>query len=130
LVLAGGTVFTGDGTATAVALRAGRVVAVGGDEVARAWTGPGTRVVSLAGRMAVPGLHDAHTHLLGGALAEDALDLRDARRDDDLARAVAARIAERGPDDWVLGRGWDSDLFPAGAWPSRAPLDAVAPRTP
>ncbi len=130
LVLSGGTVFTGDGVASAVALRGGRVVAVGGDDVARAWTGPGTRVVPLAGRMALPGLHDAHTHLLGGALAEDALDLRDARGDDDLARAVRARLLERGEEAWVLGRGWDSDRFPGGAWPSRGPLDAVAPRTP
>lgn len=130
LVFSGGTVFTGDGLARAVAVRGGVVVATGGDEVARAWTGPGTRVVSLQGRMAAPGLHDAHTHLLGGALAEDALDLRDARSDDDLARAVAGRIAARGEDAWVLGRGWDADLFPRGAWPARAALDAVAPRTP
>lgn len=130
LVLAGGTVFTGDAVCSAVALRGGVVVAAGGDEVARAWTGPATRVVSLAGRAALPGLHDAHTHLLGGALAMDALDLLDARSDDDLARAVAARLAARGPGEWVLGRGWDADLFPGGRWPTRAALDAVAPDTP
>lgn len=130
LVLAGGTVFTGQGLARAVALRGGRVVAVGGDEAAREWSGPRTRVVSLAGRLALPGLHDAHTHLLGGALAEDALDLRAARSDDDLARAVRARLAARGDAEWVLGRGWDADLFPGGAWPTRAALDQAAPRTP
>lgn len=130
LVLAGGTVFTGDGVCRAVALRGGVVVAAGGDEVARDWTGRATRVVSLEGRAALPGLHDAHTHLLGGALAMDALDLLGARSDDDLARAVAARVAARGPREWVLGRGWDADLFPGGRWPTRAALDAVAPATP
>jgi predicted amidohydrolase YtcJ len=128
LVLQGGPVFTGDGWTHAVAVRGGEVVATG--EAARGWTGAGTRVVDLAGRCAVPGFHDAHTHLLGGALAEDALDLLEARCDDDLARAVAVRLAERGEAEWVVGRGWDSDLFPGGRWPARAPLDVAAPRTP
>jgi predicted amidohydrolase YtcJ len=132
LVLRGGRVFTGrasDGLGRAVAIGGGQVLAVGHDDLADL-VGPRTRVVDLRGRLVVPGLHDAHTHLLGGALTEEALDLREARCDDDLARPVAARIAERGAQEWVLGRGWDADLWEGGRWPGRAALDAVAPRTP
>lgn len=130
LVLRGGRVFTGDGLARAVAVGGGRVLAVGEEGAVADLIGPRTRVVDLAGRLALPGLHDAHTHLLGGALAEEQLDLTGARSSEDLAAAVAARIAEQGPGGWVLGRGWDSDRFPGRAWPERAVLDAVSPDTP
>lgn len=130
LVLVGGPVFTGDGVVQGVAVAGGLVVAAGSEASVRALAGPGTRVVDLRGRACLPGFHDAHTHLLGGALAEDALDLKDARSDEDLARAVATRLAEQTPGEWVLGRGWDADLFPGGRWPGRAALDRVAPDTP
>lgn len=139
LVLEGGPVFTGEGWARALAVRDGRVVAVAADErAAREWVGPRTRVVSLAGRTALPGFHDAHTHLLGGGLAEAACDASPARSPADLgalvARELAARAASPGApsarDAWVVGRGWDADLFPGRALPTRAPLDAAAPGVP
>lgn len=130
LVLRGGRVFTGAGWARALAVRAGRVLLAGGEEQVAPLVGRGTRVVELAGRLLTPGLHDAHTHLLGGALTEEQLDLSGVRSSEELAARVAARIADRGPEGWVLGRGWDADELPGGGWPARADLDRVSPRTP
>ncbi len=77
--------------------------------------------------MAMPGFHDAHTHLIGGALAQVALDLVDARSVADLISALSA-WAERGDrarGDWIVGRGWDADVFSEGRLPSRHDLDAA-----
>lgn len=126
----GGRVFTGEGWAQAVAVGGGVVLACGEARAVEPLIGPGTRVIELRGRLCTPGLFDAHTHLLGGALSEDQLDLRGVRSSDELAARVAARIAERGPEGWVLGRGWDADELPGGRWPERAALDRVSPRTP
>nr|HBP19179.1 amidohydrolase [Planctomycetota bacterium] len=106
----------------------GRVLAWGAEAEAR--RGPGTRVVSLAGRCATPGLHDAHTHLLGGALASEAIDLRPATSSEHLAQLVAEWLEERGREGWVYGRGFEVDRFPGRAWPERRHLDAVAPDVP
>ena len=128
LLLRGGQVLTADGYVQAVAIEGERVLAVGDD--LDGLIGPETEVVELEGRLVTPGLHDAHTHLMGGALARDHLELTRCWEDAHLAEAVQARIAERGPEAWVLGRGWDADKFPGGEWPTKAALDAVSPHTP
>ncbi len=147
LVVLGGPVFTGTRWARAIAVSGGRVAAVADDDrSARDWIGPDTRVVALQGRAAAPGFHDAHTHLLGGALAEAGLDVSAARSPAALAAAVAAHLAARRAartdagqsadappserEGWVVGRGWDADLFPGRALPTRADLDAAAPDVP
>lgn len=73
LVLLGGKVFTADNAqpwARAIAIGDGRVLAVGDDDAIRALAGPRTRVITLDGRVVVPGFNDAHAHLAadrGGA---------------------------------------------------------------
>jgi imidazolonepropionase-like amidohydrolase len=70
IILVGGAVFTADSTrprAEAVALKGDRIQAVGSEREIRALAGPGTRVVDLRGRTVLPGLIDAHVHLLPSA---------------------------------------------------------------
>jgi predicted amidohydrolase YtcJ len=76
-VYLGGSVYVGDAArsmAEGVAIRDGLVVAVGDSDSVRAWAGPHTQVVDLAGRMMMPGLQDAHIHGLG-IVAGDGCDL-------------------------------------------------------
>ncbi|PYQ35638.1 MAG: amidohydrolase, partial [Acidobacteria bacterium] len=66
LVLVSAKIWTGDRArpeATAMAVRGGRVVAVGGDEEVRAWRGAKTVVLDAKGRRVVPGFIDCHTHM-------------------------------------------------------------------
>ncbi|RMG18602.1 MAG: amidohydrolase [Planctomycetota bacterium] len=128
-VFLGGRVFTGTGWSNGLAVRGDRVVALGATAT-RDLLGPSTRRVDLAGGMALPGFHDAHTHLLGGALAEECLDTSGVRSPEELAARVAGWIEKRGAAGWIHGRGWDSDAFPGRRLPTRAHLDAVAPNTP
>ncbi|MFL5649739.1 MAG: hypothetical protein ACJ777_00515 [Chloroflexota bacterium] len=72
LVLRGGRVETMDaaGTrATAVAVRDGRIVAVGDDAGLLSWVGPRTRVLELRGRTVTPGFGDAHVHPVSAGLS-------------------------------------------------------------
>src|SRR4051794_5647679 len=78
LALINGRVITMDPArpaASAVAIRAGRVVEVGGDEDVRAAAGPRAQVIDLAGRTATPGLNDAHAHPMSVGFALADLDL-------------------------------------------------------
>lgn len=130
-VFAGGTVFTADtvrSTATAVAVRGDRIVAVGHDEV-RELVGPKTEVVDLGGRMLVPGFQDAHVHPVWGGLDMLRCDLGDLyARADYLARI--GEYASANPDlEWVLGGGWSMSGFPGGT-PLASDLDTVVPDRP
>src|SRR5690606_8704410 len=65
IIFVNGRVITGElerSTATGVAIRQGKIAAVGSDAEVLAWQRNGTRVVDLAGRAITPGLNDAHCH--------------------------------------------------------------------
>ncbi len=92
--------------------------------------GPRTEVIDLGGATLVPGLQDAHGHVLelGTSLAE--LDLRDTPSLERITELVAARAKSVPAGKWILGRGWDQNDWPDKAWPTRAALDRVAPNHP
>src|SRR6185503_354602 len=104
LVLRGGAVFTADTsnpTATAVAVRGGRIVYVGDDEGAARFVGAATRTIEIGDGMVLPGFHDSHVHIAAGGLGFTTCDLS---RDND-AEAVLAHIAACARDNpsstWV-----------------------------
>src|SRR5437867_252061 len=103
LVLAGGVVITLDPArprATALAVRDGRIVAVGDEAQVKPFLGSATKKVDLAGRAVVPGLTDAHVHVesLGGAL--ESLDLVGAATLDEARRRVARSEERRVGKEW------------------------------
>ena len=135
LLLVNGRVLTMDpaqSTATAVAIRAGHVVAVGTDAEARAASGPGAETIDLRGRTATPGLNDAHAHpkLLGVALGDLNLAAPPNRAIADLVALVAAETASRPPGAWVVGRGYDQARLGDRRHPTRHDLDPVSPDHP
>ncbi|WP_066950941.1 amidohydrolase [Microtetraspora fusca] len=115
--------------ATAVAVRDGRIVAVGANPDVRPLIGRATEVVDLAGRALLPGFQDAHVHPVLAGLTMIRCDLHDARDADEAVAAVRA-YAEANPDaEWISGGGWSMEWFPGGT-PSRHLLDAVVPDRP
>ena len=125
LVIRNGRVWTGDETkpfASTVVMRDGRVVAVGGNEVA---TPPGARVVDAKGRLVTPGFNDAHLHFLGGALGLREIDLTGICTLETIQKAVGDFVARNPGTGWVTGRGWEYLCFPGGKLPVKEWLDAV-----
>jgi len=127
-VLVGGRIWTGDRAqpwVEAVAIAGGRIAQVGNRTAIEALVGPETRVIDLEGRLATPGINDAHIHFLGGALGLDEVDLTGACS----LSAMQGRIAEYARNHperpWIYGRGWEYACFPGGRLPTRADLDAV-----
>ena len=132
LVLSGGRIATMDAArswATALAVRKGKLVAVGSDRELAPFVGPSTRVIELRGRTVTPGFQDAHVHPVHGGIARLRCWLHDSRGRDAYL-AVIAEYARTHPDEtWIRGGGWYMDDFPGGT-PTREDLDAIVPDRP
>jgi predicted amidohydrolase YtcJ len=131
LVVTNGAVFTPGRTLarqTTVAVGAGRILAVGGDDV-RDLAGPATDIVDAGGGLVVAGFQDAHVHPLQGGLGRRTCDLSELDTASDYLAAIAAYAADRPSLDWITGQGWAMAAFPNGL-PRREQLDAVVPDRP
>lgn len=81
--------------------------------------------VTLPGVLAVPGLHDAHAHLLGIGEARESVDLLGAVSTDDLRARVQAFLAAHPEVPFVRGRGWDQSRFPQRRFPTAKDLEGL-----
>ena len=127
LVLTGGSLVTMDPdrpTARALAVRDGRIVAVGEDGDVRGFVGPSTRVIELRGQTVSPGFQDAHVHPIGAGVGWLQCDLRDMHGLDAYLPAVRAYAASHPELEWIVGEGWSMGDFPGGT-PRAEDLDRV-----
>ncbi|MGP3690654.1 amidohydrolase [Streptomyces sp. IBSNAI002] len=128
-------VHTGDPArpgAQAIAVRDGRVLAVGDDHDMATLVGPATRVVDALGRRIVPGLNDSHLHVIRGGL-NYVLELRwDGVRSLHEGLAMLREQVARTPrGQWVrVVGGWSAEQFAEQRLPTVAELNAAAPDTP
>ena len=77
------------------------------------------------GRTVVPGLIDAHAHLMGLGLGLLVVDLSDTRSLAEAQRKIADYAAANPDRPWIVGRGWNQELWGLGRFPTAAELDAV-----
>src|SRR4030042_1465921 len=106
LVLINGKIIMVDpefSTAQAVAVKGGRVQAVGSTEEIRRLAGKGTEVVDLKGRTVMPGLYDSHLHVVGTGTALQMINCRTPplMSIGDMKKAVAEKAEEAGPAGWL-----------------------------
>ena len=114
LVLTNGKVVTVDvqrPEARAVAVRGGRIVAVGTEKEIKAFIGSSTTVVDLKGALAVPGIIDSHGHFMGLGESKMILDLTKARSWDEIVAMVREAAQKAKPGEWIQGRGWHQDKW-------------------
>jgi len=114
--------------AQAIAIHAGRFAWVGSDDEARTRF-PATHTLDLQGATVLPGIIDAHTHLieLGKSLLR--LNLKDVTSEKEVVERVKRKVASTAPNEWILGWGWDEGQW-ASHYPTNQALDAVSPNNP
>ncbi|HEX4151624.1 MAG TPA: amidohydrolase [Steroidobacteraceae bacterium] len=134
LVLFHGTILTvdaRDSTARALAVHAGKIVAVGSDAEILRLAGPHTRRIDLHGRTATPGLIDSHAHIAAGGVAElYDVQLSDVTTVAEAVRRVREGISRLKPGEWLQGDGWDEGKLAEHRYLLAADLDAVSPDNP
>ena len=132
LILTGGVVYAVDARRSrheALAVKDGRIVALGSAAEAAEWSGPRTRTVDLGGRLVLPGFADAHLHpsFATGELFE--VKLADCRSVEECLQRVARFAADRPELPAIRGGGWFTTLVLTGEMTAAA-LDAVVPDRP
>jgi predicted amidohydrolase YtcJ len=135
LILHGGRVTTlaaGAAEAEAVAIRDGRVLAVGDRAAVEAHRGAETKLVDLKGRRVVPGLNDSHIHLIRAGLTFN-MELRweGVTSLDEALRMLREQVEATPAPQWVrvIG-GFNALQFRERRLPSLRELNAIGPETP
>ncbi|MEM0984525.1 MAG: amidohydrolase [Planctomycetota bacterium] len=117
--------------AEAIAVREGRIAAVGSETVVGELIGPTTAVIDLQGMTVLPGLTDAHAHLTGlGAIQLGVIDLAGTATYEEVIALVRARAAQEPEGTWILGRGWDHESWPSKTLPNHEMLSNEVPNHP
>ena len=114
LVLINGKIMTVDESnpeAQALAAQGGIIVLVGSDDDIKPYIGENTKVIDLEGKLAVPGLIDAHAHFTSIGRAKLGLDLTKVNNWDEVAGMVEEAVKEAEPGQWILGRGWHQEKW-------------------
>ena len=133
LVLVNGKIYTVDNArpvASALAVRGGRVLFVGSDAEARALGNASTNVIDLRGGTVVPGIIDAHAHLLGLGNMLRRVNLAGSTSYDEVIERVKAFSKDAKAGEWIVGRGWDQNRWPSKEFPTHDALSRAFPNNP
>ena len=135
VVLLNGKIITLDKNLSikqAVAIQNGRFIAVGSDQEIRLSIWPTTRVVNLSGRTVIPGLNDSYIHATVAGLTWDTdMHWEFTRSLADGLAQIRTAAKERPAGSWiVVAGGWAPEQFAERRLPTRAELDATAPKHP
>ena len=123
------TVDTDHPTAEAMAVRGDRILMVGeASRVLNAY--PHAPRVDLGGRVVVPGLIDAHAHLLSRGESLLSADLVGTASKEEILARLTDFAADLPDGEWLVGRGWDQNDWPVKEYPTRRDLDSVFPDRP
>jgi predicted amidohydrolase YtcJ len=111
--------------AEAVAVRDGRVEAVGRNGEILMLKGPSTEVINLGGHFVMPGFNDAHVHLANAGFQRLTVDLTGVKSLTEFRERIRTRVQNAAPNEWIVGGGWDQTLWPVKELPSRWDIDEV-----
>jgi predicted amidohydrolase YtcJ len=142
LVIMNGKVITVDKNFSieqAVAVKDGKILAVGKDQEIKAFIGRDTKVLDIHGKPMLPGINDSHMHgvFLGGTMPPLALDLRypTVKSIRDISESVRKKVESTRRGDWIPGFGWDPGYLEEckdnlNRFPTRWDIDPVSPNNP
>ena len=117
-------------TADALAIRQGRIVALGSSIEILRLAGISTERIDLGGRLIVPGFIDSHIHFYEWALKRRDLQLNDLGSLEELLARIEQTAQALAPGQWIMGQGWNETEWKIPQQPDRLSLDKVAPDHP
>ena len=116
-------------TAQAMAIQEDRIVWVGRNvEAQRLYSGT-SRIIDLRGATVLPGIIDAHTHLISLGESLLRLNLKDVATEEEVVERVKQEAAATAPNEWILGWGWDEGKW-ASHYPTNKALSEASPQNP
>jgi predicted amidohydrolase YtcJ len=125
------TVDSRDSIAEALAIRDGKIIAIGNDRDIHRLAGAATRRIDLRGRTATPGLIDSHAHIADAGVEQlYHVHLSDASTVDEVVRRVKAGVASLKPGQWLQGDGWDEGKLDERRYVVASDLDGVSAQNP
>jgi hypothetical protein len=131
IFLNGNVITVTGGPAQAVAVRDGRIVAVGDDTPIKELKAVTTELIDLQGKTLLPGFIDAHTHFVSTGLESTLfLEVTDARSLGEVLEKIRAHAQRLPQGEWLRARGWDESLWPEARYLTKADLDRVVPDRP
>lgn len=104
-----------------------KILMIGGPELLEQFGSQVPRE-DMGARVILPGLTDAHLHLMHYALGLQKVDVETPTREQALSR-IADRVARVAPGEWILGHGWQHNDW-GEVFPTAIELDAIAPANP
>ena len=128
LVLTHGKIYTVNPKqpwAEAVAVKDGKIIAVGTNQEILRLSGKNTHVVDAKGHLVMPGFGDAHVHFMEGSMTLLGVKLDDAKTIADIQKSVKQFAASHPGNGWILGMGWHYDSFGETALPDKKSLDEI-----
>ena len=133
LIVTNARIYTVDDSrpvVAAMAVRDGRITFTGSLREAMALKGATTRVLDVGGRTVIPGMVDAHAHLLGLGQALRVVNLVGAKSYDEVIARVVARGKDIPAGQWITGRGWDQNQWGDTRFPTHDALSRALPSNP
>ena len=133
----GGAIYTADPArpwAGAVAVRDGRILAVGSAADLAELRGPSTVVTNLVGKLLLPGFTESHVHFIELALRVAQIEATEARSAGEVVELVRAKLSLSGSpatarsDAWIRGGGWNANIWTDGVAPHRCSWTRSRPR--
>jgi predicted amidohydrolase YtcJ len=114
LVLTNGRVVTVDDKnpeGQALAVRDGKILAVGNEKDIRRYAGAATEVIDVKGALVIPGIIESHGHFTGLGDSKMILDLTKARSWDEIVAMAGEAAKTAKPGEWIVGRGWHQEKW-------------------
>ena len=133
IIITDATVYTVNAAqpwAEAIAIRDGKIAAVGSKDEIEIQRGPSTRVIDAHEHLVLPGFIDSHIHFMEGSVLLSQIHLDDTKNLAEIQAAVKQYAAAHPEAKWILGRGWNYAEFGERALPDRKDLDVVVPDRP
>jgi len=111
--------------AQAIAIRHGKIVAVGTNEEVNKHAGPATKIIDAKGKTMVPGLVDCHVHMTGLGYSAKSLDWTDTYSIKDAQEKLRTYATDNSEKEWITGGRWNQERFAEKRLPTRRDLDEI-----